>query len=102
MAEKVCPPSVLTDHWTLGVGLPVALAVNDAFWPRVMVSEVGLPPFEITGAVATVSDAAEVVVEPIELVKIALNVSLFRLEFTPVIVSVPVLAPVTVPFWNGP
>ena len=30
------PASVLTCHWTVGVGLPLAAAVNDAFEPYVI------------------------------------------------------------------
>ena len=40
---QVFPPSVDTDHWTVGVGLPLAVAVNVAFWPTSTVVFCGWP-----------------------------------------------------------
>jgi hypothetical protein len=34
---KVAPPSVLTCHWTVGAGIPLADEVNEAVWPEVIV-----------------------------------------------------------------
>src|SRR6266568_1174167 len=34
---KLTPPSVLTCHWTVGAGVPVAAAVNEAVCPAVIV-----------------------------------------------------------------
>ena len=59
---QVEPPSVLTCHCTLGVGLPVAEAVKETEWPAVTVWLVGL---EVTmGAYRTVSVALAVVTVP--------------------------------------
>src|SRR5579883_2546006 len=41
MLEKVLPPSVLTSHCTVGDGLPLAAAVNVAFWPALTVTSLG-------------------------------------------------------------
>jgi hypothetical protein len=70
MALKVRPPSVLTCHWTVGVGLPTAAAVNVAIAPATTLTLVG---FCVTDNVVTVSVAAVVVAEPLELVKTARN-----------------------------
>jgi hypothetical protein len=66
---KVAPPSVLTCHWTVGAGLPLAAAVNVA----VLASQTAwLEGFVVTaGAVFTVRVAAVVVAVPQELVKTA-------------------------------
>src|SRR5580704_16198924 len=41
---KVAPPSVLTCHCSVGVGLPVAEEVNEVLAPALMVALVGLTP----------------------------------------------------------
>ena len=33
ISVQVSPPSVLTCHWTVGGGLPVAVTVNETVWP---------------------------------------------------------------------
>jgi hypothetical protein len=66
---NVTPPSVLTCHCTVGVGLPVAAAVNVAFDPDVAVWLTGF--VEIPGAEFTVSVAAAVVADPTEFVNTA-------------------------------
>ena len=53
--EKVAPPSVLTCHWTVGAGLPEAVAVKEAELPAQTVLLAGLAV--ITGAVFTVTVA---------------------------------------------
>ena len=55
------PPSVLTCHWTVGEGFPLAAAVNDPLLPALTVWFVG---FVVTlGAKSTVSVAALLLVE---------------------------------------
>ncbi len=71
---KVVPPLVLTCHWTVGVGLPLAAAVNVAVCPALTLWIAGL--VVIAGAANagdTVSVAAVVVAEPCEFVKTARN-----------------------------
>ena len=68
---NVAPPSVLCCHWTVGVGLPLAAAANDAFEPADTLWLVG---FVVTlGAKFTVIVAAVVVADPLALVKTARN-----------------------------
>ena len=65
MLVNVVPPLLLTCHWTVGVGLPLAAAVNVTVLPAVTLWLVGL--VVTTGAVraaVTVSVAAEVVAVP--------------------------------------
>src|SRR5579859_546357 len=38
ISVNVAPPSVLTCHCTVGAGVPVAAALNDADWPDVTVT----------------------------------------------------------------
>ena len=38
---QVKPPSLLTCHWTVGVGAPLAAAVNVASFPTTTVRSVG-------------------------------------------------------------
>src|SRR5664279_4728187 len=64
---KVAPPSVLNSHCTVGVGRPVAAAVNTAVPPAFTVTSVGL--VVTTGPAVTVSVAAVVVADPTLLVK---------------------------------
>ena len=72
MSLKVEPPSVLTCHCTVGVGLPLAAAVKVAVWPAVTVWLVGWAVIEgATWAVVTVRVAAVVVAVPTLLVKTA-------------------------------
>ena len=59
---NVVPPFVLTCHCTVGVGVPVAAAVNVAFAPAATVALVGL--VVIVGAEVRVSVAAFVVTLP--------------------------------------
>ncbi len=69
---KVVPPLVLTCHWTVGVGLPLAAAVNVAVFPALTLWFVGL--VVTTGAANagnTVSVAVVVVAEPCEFVNTA-------------------------------
>ena len=62
-------PSVLTCHYTVGAGLPLAAAVKVAVWPALTVVLLG---FLVTvGAYCTVSVAAVVVAEPAPFVKTA-------------------------------
>ena len=69
MLLKVEPPSVLTCHCTVGVGLPLAAAVKVAVWPAVTVWLAG---WVVTvGAKSTVRVAALVVAVPTLLVKTA-------------------------------
>ena len=69
MALQVRPPSVLTCHCTVGVGLPLAAAVNDTLAPAVTVWLVGW--VVMVGAAVTVRVAAVVVALPALLVKTA-------------------------------
>jgi hypothetical protein len=66
---NVVPPFVLTCHCTLGVGVPLAAAVNVAVAPAFTVVFAGL--VVIAGAVFTVNVAAVVVAEPTLLVNTA-------------------------------
>ena len=68
---KDAPPSVLSCHCTVGVGLPLAAAVNVAVWPAVTVWLVGW--VVITGACpcVTVRVAALLVAVPRKLVNTA-------------------------------
>src|SRR5271155_1924337 len=69
MLLNVVPPFVLTCHCTVGVGCPLAPAMNVAVWPMVTVWFDGL---RLTvGAVLTVSSASLVFVDPAVLVKTA-------------------------------
>ena len=64
------PPSVLTCHCTVGVGLPLAAAVKVAVWPALTVSLLGL--LVTAGAKSTVSVAGVVVaLRPAVLLKTA-------------------------------
>ena len=65
----VVPPSVDTNHWTVGVGLPEAAAVNVALAPTATLAFAGC--VETVGAKSTVSVAAVVVAVPAELVNTA-------------------------------
>src|SRR5207253_1989426 len=58
ISANVDPPCMLTCHCTVGAGLPVAEAENDALDPSHFVSLDGL--LEIVGAVFTVNVAAAV------------------------------------------
>jgi hypothetical protein len=58
---KVVPPFVLTCHCTVGVGLPLAAAVNAAVAPAVTLPLTGL--VVTVGAKSTVNVAAVVVAE---------------------------------------
>src|SRR5215469_10124273 len=70
MVFQLEPPLVLTSHCTVGVGLPLAAAVNDTLAPAVTVWLVGW--VVMTGAVVvTVRVAAVVVTLPALLVKMA-------------------------------
>ena len=72
MSLKVAPPSVLTCHCTVGVGLPLAAAVKVAVWPAVTVWLVGWVVTEgANWAVVTVRVAALVVAVPTLLVNTA-------------------------------
>ena len=55
MVVKLTPPSALTCHWTVGVGLPLAEAVNDTELPAHTVLLVGLAV--TNGAALTVTVA---------------------------------------------
>jgi len=68
---KVVPPSVLTCHCTVGVGVPLAAAVKLAGFPALTASELGL--VVIVGATFTVSVAAVVVAVPKLFVNTARN-----------------------------
>lgn len=59
---KVAPPSVLTCHCTVGVGVPLAAVLNEAVKPAHPDWTVGLVP--TTGATFNVSEAAVVVAVP--------------------------------------
>jgi hypothetical protein len=76
----VVPPLVLTCHCTVGVGVPVAAAVNVAVVPAVTVVLVGCKL--INGAEFTVRVAAVLVIVPAELV----NTTSYRLPFCAVVV----------------
>ena len=69
MSLKVLPPSVLTCHCTVGVGLPLAAAVKVAVRPALTVWFVGL--VVTVGAKSTVRVAALVVSVPAALMKTA-------------------------------
>jgi len=73
------PPFVLTIHCTVGVGVPVAAAVNVAVFPAVTVVAVGLVVMTIE---LTVSVAAVVVTLPTEFV----NTASYRLAFCAAVV----------------
>lgn len=64
------PPLVLTIHWMVGIGRPVAAAVNVAVFPAVSDKATGL--VVITGKVFTVSVAAVVVALLVAFVNTAL------------------------------
>src|SRR5439155_1570396 len=96
MLVKVAPPFVLICHCTVGVGLPLAAAVNVAVDPAATDWFAG---FVVTdGAKFTVIVAAVVVAEPPELVKTARNLVPFWPASTPGMVSVVAIAPAT--FWK--
>src|SRR5438309_1357135 len=59
MSVKLTPPLMLTCHCTVGVGVPLAAAVNVAVWPAFTVTFAGFPV--IAGATLTVRVAALVV-----------------------------------------
>ena len=69
MLLQVEPPSVLTCHCTVGVGLPVAAAVKVTLWPALTVALLGL--VVTLGAYCTVNVALAVVAEPTLLVNTA-------------------------------
>src|SRR5580658_7081614 len=78
------------------MGLPVAVAMNDALAPTLIESFAGL--LWITGAVSTFNEAGEVVVEPTVLVKTASNSSPLSAVVRPLMVRVPVpLPPIVAP-----
>jgi hypothetical protein len=65
----VAPPSVETSHWTVGVGTPVAAAVNDTGDPGATEADDGWVVTD--GAESTVKVAGTEVADPAELVKTA-------------------------------
>ena len=69
MSDQFAPPSVLTCHFTVGVGLPEAAAVNDAVTPSATVASDGCVVTD--GGASTVSVAAADVAVPYVLVKTA-------------------------------
>ncbi len=72
ISPKVLPPSVLIYHWGVGVGEPLAAAVNVADWPTATVWLVGwVVMVGATGAGVTIRTAAVVVALPVPLVKTA-------------------------------
>ncbi len=71
MAVNVEPPSVLTSHCTVGVGVPPAAAVKVAVFPATTVAAVGCVVMLGATAVSTVSVAAVVVALPSLLLKTA-------------------------------
>ena len=86
----MAPPSVLTSHCTVGLGLPLAAAVKVADCPAVTVALDGA--VVIAGGVCTVRRAAVVVALPTALLKTAS----YRLAFwfaALVKLSVPEVAP---------
>ena len=78
---KVVPPFVLTCHCTVGVGDPVAAAVNTALAPAVTVTFAGF--VVITGAEVTVSVAD---VDVALLTELA-NTASYKLPFCPAVVA---------------
>src|SRR6266700_1576923 len=66
---NVAPPLVEHSHCTVGVGVPLAAAVNTAVPPAFSVTSPGF--VVITGPAVTVSVAAVVVADPTELVNTA-------------------------------
>jgi len=92
-ALNVLPPSVDTNHWTVGVGLPEADAVNVALAPTATLVLAGCA--EMVGAKSTVSVAAVVVAVPAELVNTARYWLPFCDAVAAVIASVPEVAPET-------
>src|SRR6516162_5475892 len=91
MALQVTPLSVLTCHCTVGVGVPLAAAVNDTLAPAVTVWLVGW--VVMVGAAVTVRVAALVVALPALLVKTASYSLPFMAVVTLVSVSVGLVAP---------
>src|SRR5579859_4554496 len=78
MLVYVVPPLVLSCHWMVGVGLPLAVALKAAVLPGTTVRLVGCKVTAgVVRAADTVSLAAVVVAVPFELVKTARNRSLF-------------------------
>src|SRR5262249_45871497 len=67
---QLVPPLVLTSHCTVGVGLPLAAAVNDTLAPAVTVWLAGWVVM-IGAVVVTVGMAAVVVAVPAVLVEMA-------------------------------
>ena len=61
-SDHVAPPSVETSHCTVGVGLPLAAAVNAAVAPAVTVTLAGCAV--TVGAKSTVRVAGGVVIVP--------------------------------------
>src|SRR5579871_2272112 len=93
MFVNVAPPLVLTCHCTVGVGLPLAAAVNVAVDPALTLWLVG---FVVTvGAKFTVIVAAVVVADPLVLVNTARNFVPFCPAVTFGTVNVVVVAPAT-------
>ncbi len=93
MLLNVAPPSVLTCHWIVGVGFPLAPAVNETFEPALMDWLTG---FVVTvGAKFTVIVAAVVVAVPEAFVNTARNLVPFWPAVTLGTVSVVVVAPPT-------
>jgi hypothetical protein len=88
---NVAPPSVDSCHWTVGVGLPEAAAVNVADPPTVQLAPAG--GVVTTGALLTVSVAAFVVAEPTEFVNTARYWVPFWAAVTALTVSVAEVAP---------
>jgi hypothetical protein len=71
MSVKVAPPLMLTCHCTVGVGVPLAAAVNVAVWPEFTVRFAGLAV--TAGATLTVSVAALELAVPAAFVNTARN-----------------------------
>jgi hypothetical protein len=69
MSAKLAPLLVDFCHWTVGVGLPLAAAVNVAVPPTELVCETG--SVVVVGPNVTVIVAADVGVDPSELVNTA-------------------------------
>ena len=69
---NVAPPSLLTFHWTVAAGLPLAAAVNVTLAPALTVCEVGLV-VTTTFTEFTVKVAGLLVTVPALFVKTASN-----------------------------
>jgi hypothetical protein len=92
---QVVPPSADTCHWTVGVGAPLAAAVNVTVPPWLTVWLIGW--VVMTGAVAgvTVSAAELLVADPDPLVNTASYSLPFSASVVPAMVSVSAVAPDT-------